>query len=332
MTFRNLVLAESRRLFARRVTFVMMAAIAGIMTVIALGFALTSTQPSAAERAAAEEVAAEARVTWTANRNECLDIERGVKPKSPGRQYPPNCDYGDEPTAEDILDYGFSFRREWPELYYTAAVILGLFGFVIGASFVGAEWTSGGMTNLLLWRPKRFEVLGAKLMAALGGVLAMSIAYMVVWTAAFLAVGATSGTIGQLTAAHLGSLLLTFVRVVLLGVVGAALGFAIASIGRHTAMALGVGIAYLLVYELGTTIMLGVMGTLHGERFRLSTYVIAWLGKRYEIGPQYECGPTGCFDVQPYFVGWAEGGLALGVVSVALLAVAFVSMRRRDVA
>ena len=38
------------------------------------------------------------------------------------------------------------------------AAILALVGFVIGASFVGAEWSTGGMMNLLLWRPKRLTV------------------------------------------------------------------------------------------------------------------------------------------------------------------------------
>jgi ABC-type transport system involved in multi-copper enzyme maturation permease subunit len=278
-------------------------------------------------------MASSARAVWDANRNQCLDVERGVTRPEPGRRYPPNCDYGERPTADDFLDYGFMFRREWPALYYTAAIILGLFGFVIGASFVGAEWTSGGMTNLLLWRPRRLEVLGAKLAVAVGGVLAMAITYLLVWTVTFLGVAVTAGAIGTMTSSAVGSLLLTFVRVVLLAAAGSAFGFAIASIGRHTAMALGVGIAYLLVYELGATIMFSVMGTDFPERFRLSTYVVAWLSKRYELAPQsFECNTVNCVGVEPYVVGWGEGGVALGVVAVALVTAAFAAMRRRDVA
>ena len=40
---------------------------------------------------------------------------------------------------------------------------------MIGASFVGAEWNSGGMMNLLLWRPQRLKVLSTKLAALLAG-------------------------------------------------------------------------------------------------------------------------------------------------------------------
>jgi len=249
-----------------------------------------------------------------------------------GYQYPPNCDYGQRPTADQFLDYGFSFRREWAPLYYTAAIILTLFGFVIGASFVGAEWTSGGMTNLLLWRPQRLTVLGTKLGVALAAVLALAAAYLFVWTLAFLGVATTSGVIGDMGFAEVSSLLLAFVRVVLLAVIGTALGFALASIGRHTAMALGVGIAYLLAYELGTLIIFNMIGNEFPERLRLSTYVVAWLAKRYEFTERsFTCNELDCFASQRYVVTWAEAGVVLGGVAIVLIAGAFFSMRRRDV-
>jgi len=45
----------------------------------------------------------------------------------------------------------------------TFAAVLALVAYIVGASFVGAEWSSGGMMNLLLWRPRRLQVLGTKL-------------------------------------------------------------------------------------------------------------------------------------------------------------------------
>ena len=56
----------------------------------------------------------------------------------------------------------------------TLAALLALVAFVIGASFVGAEWNSGGMMNLLLWRPQRLQVLGTKLAALLVGLTALT--------------------------------------------------------------------------------------------------------------------------------------------------------------
>jgi ABC-type transport system involved in multi-copper enzyme maturation permease subunit len=326
----NLLKAEWTRLFARRITLTMFAIIVGLLAVIALSFGASSSTPTYEEQARANQLAAEAGATWQANRQECLDVERGAIPPAPGKTYPLNCDYGHQPNSDDYLDYGFSFKRQWPQIYYTAAIILGLFGFVIGASFIGAEWTSGGMVNLLLWRPQRAQVLAAKLGVVLAGVLAMAVVYLAVWTGAFLGVAAMAGSIGHFSAAEVGSFLLACVRVIMLGVFGAAVGFALASMGRHTAMALGAGIAYLLVYELGTLLAFAVMDVTYPERFRLSSYVIAWLTKRYNIEGSYTCNDLDCVNSGGYSIAWGESGLVLGLVAAVLIGGAFLSMRRRD--
>jgi ABC-2 type transport system permease protein len=328
----GLVRAEISRFLARRVTVVMLIIIAALGAFIALGFASSSSNPTTGEYSRAEGLATAARAVWNTNRDACLDVERGTRAPEPGKTYPPNCDYGPEPTADQFLDYGFSFRRQWPELYITAAVILGLFGFVVGASFIGAEWTSGGMTNLLLWRPQRAAVLGAKFAVAVGGVLAISIVYLIVWTIAFLGVGAVSGVVGHLSGGEVASLLLTGVRVVLLGAFGAAVGFAIASVGRHTAVAMGIGIAYLIVYELGARLLFEVADSNYPERLFLSTHVAAWLIKRLTVsGGGYSCDGGGCFADPSRIVTWGEGGAVLTVVTAALVGAAFLSMRRRDI-
>jgi ABC-2 type transport system permease protein len=326
----NLVRAEWSRLFARRVTIATFVVIVGLLAVIALAFGASSSSPTFAEQERANQLAAEAGAVWVANRQECFDVERGAIAPRAGKTYPLNCDYGHQPQSDDFLDYGFSFKRQWPEIYYTAAIILGLFGFVVGASFIGAEWTSGGMTNLLLWRPRRAQVLGAKLGVALSGVLAMTVAYLVVWTGAFLGIASVAGTIGHFSAGEVGSFLLACVRVALLSVFGAAIGFALASIGRHTAMALGAGIAYLLIYELGTILAFSLMDVDYPERFRLSSYVIGWLTKRYDVGGSYTCNELDCFNTGGYSIAWGESGLVLGLVAAVLVGGAFLAMRRRD--
>jgi len=129
------------------------------------------------------------------------------------------------------------------------------------------------------------------------------------------------------------SLLITAVRVALLAMAGTALGFAIASMGRHTSTALGVGIAYLLVYELGAIILFQVIGgTDHSARYRLSSWVSAWLNKShtFESSPAY-CDDKGCVVASATASGsWPQAGLVIGLVVAVLLAGAFTSMRRRD--
>jgi hypothetical protein len=328
-----LLRAEWNRLFHRRLTYVMTAIVIAVFAAIAAGFAVSSRQPTQFERDRAEQMAAEVRLVWQANRDECLDVARGARTAPPGRGYPTNCDYGQQPSAEEFLPYSFSFRHNIEPLLYTAAVMLALFGFVVGASFVGAEWTSGGMTNLLLWRPRRAAVLGAKLAVALAGVAAVAVPYLLLWTFAFWGVGATRGVASLLTTGEAVSVTLTGVRVLVLALFGTTLGFALASIGRHTAMALGAGMSYFIAYELGATIIFALVGNQYPARFRLSTYVVAWLAKRYEFADRsFTCGPEGCFSYQQYTLTWVHAAVAMALVAGALVVAAFLAMRQRDAA
>jgi hypothetical protein len=54
----------------------------------------------------------------------------------------------------------FDFKHQYGDILIIWAAIISMVGFVLGATFVGAEWSSGSMMNLLTWRPKRMNVLG----------------------------------------------------------------------------------------------------------------------------------------------------------------------------
>ncbi|MEV0566886.1 ABC transporter permease subunit [Dactylosporangium sp. NPDC050588] len=329
----QLLRAEWTRLFSRRVTLVTLVLIAGLLAFLTFGFSLTRSNPSSEEYRTATERAASAAAIYDENVALCEDVQSGVRSGPAGMKFPRNCDYGPRPTADSMLDYGFSFARQWPELFTTAAIVLTVAGFVLGASFVGVEWSSGGMLNLLLWAPRRGAVLGSKLIAACAGMALVAVVYLAVWTGAFVAVAATNDTVSTMGLADWSSLLITALRVILLTMAGTALGFAIASIGRHTSAALGVGIAYLLIYELGAIIIFGLIGgTDYSEKYRLSSYVSAWLNKSYTFqGTSGYCTESGCVVPQDTFWGsWQQGGLVIGAVVAVVLAGAFASMRRRD--
>ena len=48
----------------------------------------------------------------------------------------------------------FTFAEEAEPLLYFLIAFLALFGFLVGASYIGADLNSGGVVNLLLWRPR----------------------------------------------------------------------------------------------------------------------------------------------------------------------------------
>ncbi|MFG2036699.1 ABC transporter permease subunit [Dactylosporangium sp. NPDC048998] len=327
----QLFAAEWSRLFSRRVTLVTLVLIGTLLALLTFGFTLTRSTPTTTEIEAAKARAASASEVWDRNVDRCSKIQSGLENAEPNESFPRGCDYGPRPTPDSLLDYGFSFHRQWPSLFYTAAIVLAVAGFVLGASFVGVEWSSGGMATLLLWAPRRGAVLGAKLLAACAGVGVISVVYLGIWTAAFMAVAAGNGTVSQMTAGEFGSLLLTGVRVVALALAGTALGFSIASLGRHTSTALGVGMAYLLIYELGALVLFSVVQTAdYSQKYRLSSYIAAWLTKSFS----FDVDATSCRGCVPSAAGfsgsWEQGGLVIAVVVAILVAAAFAAMRRRD--
>lgn len=329
----QLLRAEWTRLFSRRVTLVTLVLIATLLAFLTFGFTLTRSDPTAEELRTAGERAQAAAVLYDRNVELCEAVQSGTQPAPAGVDFPRGCDYGPRPTTESMLDFGFSFARQWPQLYTTAAIVLTVAGFVLGASFVGVEWSSGGMLNLLLWAPRRGMVLAGKLIAACAGIGLVSVVYLAAWSGAFVAVDAFNDTVSVMGLSDWTSLLLTGARVTLLAMAGTALGFAIASMGRHTSTALGVGIAYLLVYELGALILFELIGGVdYSARYRLSSWVSAWLNKShtFESTPAY-CDDKGCVAASVLSSGtWPQAGAVLALVVAVLLAGAFTAMRRRD--
>lgn len=121
-----------------------------------------------------------------------------------------------------------------------------IFGaWVIGASFVGAEWQRGTMTTTLTWESRRGRVWGAKLMAAAIGT-GLWYASLLVLLLAFLAPSLTLHGRGSVDVVGVS---LVALRGGTLAVLAATCGGAVAMIGRTTAAAIGAGFAWFAVAE-----------------------------------------------------------------------------------
>ncbi len=327
----RLIRVEWSRLFARRFTRIMLVVILLVLGAVAAGVAANSHTITPADHARARAQIAEQQRFYDQLKADCEAAQ--ARGEDVSKRFGPNCELGQPPTEETwFLPYQFDFRKEMQTFLLVSAGVLALFGFVVGASFVGAEWTSGGMTNLLLWRPRRLVVLAAKLVTMLVGVTLAAVLYVAAWIGAFWLIGTYRGTTGKVTTGVWESLGLTGARAVGLGLAAATVGFAIASLGRHTATALGVGLGYALVVEIGSLIVFGALGLRDPQRYRLSTYVIGWLFKRYELassGPA-DCTARGC-TVHTYVVTLGMSSAVLGAVVAVVVLLAFVAMRRRDV-
>lgn len=271
----NLVRAELLRLVSRRFCQVLLVILVAAFGVTFATTVATTHRPTAAEVAAAELQAETSRADTARFYQQC--IESATSSGDAGRVLE-RC--GPPPTpigVEAFLNNVFVFANQIPSLLYFLAAFLAMFGFLVGASFVGAEMTSGGMTNLLLWRPDRVRVLGTKLGVLLGTVLVTAVAGSVLYVGTFWALAETAGLPGNLDSTFWGQVVLLIARLIGFALLTTAIGFGLATLGRHTAAALGVAAGYLVVWELGARIVLSVIRSPLPDRWMLSTYAVAWM-------------------------------------------------------
>jgi ABC-2 type transport system permease protein len=193
-----------------------------------------------------------------------------------------------------------------------AGASLALAAWVIGASLLGAEFQSRGMTTTLTFVPQRSKVYVAKALAML--------AVVGTWVTATLALlyVAMLPALGHATAAATNPTGLDYfgagARGVALALVMGALGFALSGLGRATSAALGIGFGYVIVVEqiLGNVIA-------GWRRWLLLGNVIGWVSG----------DPSGVgVDARSL----AGAGLFLALVAAGALCIGGATFWRRDIA
>jgi hypothetical protein len=188
--------------------------------------------------------------------------------------------------------------------------------------------------NLLTWRPKRMNVLGTKLGVLLTWMAGIGVGTFALWGAGLYLVGSTSGNTKGMTPGTWQSFGLMGVRGIAMILAFTALGFGLASLGRHTALALGVAIGVVVVGQIGLAIVLNLARVKFAEAYLIPVHMYTWLNKSvtlYDYSGPVSCDQNGC-DAPELILKYTNTGyISLGVIAV-VLAFAFVSMRRRDVA
>lgn len=336
----NLVRAEFRRLSKRRITRYMLILMLLGCAAVAGGIAASSEHIGPAQRAEAQEQANQQeqrdRQRAETERQAC---EQSRKTGTPDERFPSDvkCDEitGPPPGTYDMdwyLPYEFDFRKQFGTFVSVFASLLALFAFVVGASYVGAEWSSGGMMNLLLWRPRRLAVLFTKLGVLLGTVLGVGAVFGAAWTATFWAIGRYDGRLGHLTSGVWRSFALDGARGLGLALAAGAIAFGLASLGRHTGMALGAAMAAGVISEIGLRIVMSIMDVTFGDRYVLSTYAISWLMKEYKLTDWSSCDyVAGACEAKEFIVTWQDSAVVLGTGTALILVAAVWLMRRRDI-
>jgi hypothetical protein len=201
--------------------------------------------------------------------------------------------------------------------------------FIVGATWIGAEWSSRSLVALLFWVPQRMKVMATKigvlvLGAALFGVLAQAGWLLMAWI-----LRAAVGTDDRLPEEFWGELLAAQGRGVLLTVLIALLGFGLTNLVRNTGAALGVGFVYFAVLETALRAF-----EPSWDRWLISTNAAGLIAPGGLEIPDFEnltVTPEGFTEPSIYLLGNVQAGVLLTAVVAVIVGAGVVLFAKRDV-
>jgi ABC-2 type transport system permease protein len=232
----RLVGAELRRLASRRMTWV-----AVLLLLLGVGlFQLAVNDqvapPSAAEVTQNQQFLDQARQDWQANHQQyekdCQDSGGSVE----------ECLFP-EPTAADYGLAAVPFAVVAEMAVGLSAFLALLASYLLSASSIGAEYTTGAIANWLTFVPQRLRVYASKLVAVIlaCGALGAVVNFGMFGLAALITRLHDGGLAGAGPVAATGG------RAVALAALAGVLGFCLALVTRHTVAAVGLVLGYLVV-------------------------------------------------------------------------------------
>lgn len=322
----RLLRIELTRLRWRRAILFLTAVSIIVPVLIWAGMAWNTRPVSSADIAQAEEQVERDKALFEADRENCL--------KNPEEFGPPEGMDVEEFCGEILADPQVDWYLMRPQLNLSdardtgtgvATLLLGL-ALLMGATFTGADWSSGSMSNQLLFEPRRIRVWAAKAAAVMIGALAVA----AVGLAAFWAltwglmesrdIAATSG--GWRDVAEAGGRSALFAAAAALG------GYVVTMLLRSTVGTLGV----MLAVSIGGSILVATMPIDGNGRWMLPHNVLGILdnGYRYYDSTLPGCGGFdggSCEEV----LSMGEGLRFIGVILLVGVALSMASFRRRDV-
>jgi hypothetical protein len=246
----SLFRAELHRFRARRfIRLLLLLAVLGWVLAVVIALLHYGT-PTAADHAQARQTMQQLVADSAQGRQECLNnpppAPSGV---SPGDVCGPPLQLSDL-NENDFLpkqpfDLGSNAGRGAIGFGAAAAVL----GFVIGSTWIGAEWSSRSLVALLFWVPRRMKVFAAKIAVLTLAGLLLGVVAQVGWLVMAGLLRTVAGDGRPLPAHFWEHLLATQGRAVLLTVLISLLGFGLTNLIRNTGAALGVGFVYFAIVE-----------------------------------------------------------------------------------
>lgn len=237
--------AEINRLRSRRFTLITLLAVLGILAVFQLQVNEVVSPPSAAAVARGQAQYERDLKEWQDHHEEWEQecVEAGQPREQCAGVAPSKADYGLEPVP---------FAEVARRSLRVATYLTGLAMFLVGASFIGAEFTTGAIANWLTFLPRRGPVFSSKLIT----IVMFSLLVGVLASAFVLGMAALITSVYGGAVAEIAKLLAMAGRGVAVAGILAVIGYSLGLMTRHTAAALGVLLGYILIW----IVRAGVLG------------------------------------------------------------------------
>lgn len=318
----RLIGAEINRLRSRRFTLITLLAVFMILSIFQLQVNADVSPPSAAAVAANQAQYERDLKEWELHHEEwerqC--VAAGQPQEQCAGVAPSKENYGLQPEPfNEVAHIGLLLS-----IYLT-----GLAMFLVAASFIGAEFTTGAIANWLSFVPRRVPVFGSKLITVTTFALLVSVlasAFVLGMAALLTSVhgGDVSGLRAQLSMAGRG-----------VAVVGAlaVVGYCIGLITRHTAAALGVLLGYLFVWFVRIVVLRERAWAQRLTPWSAESNLAAIVDQGYKYPIPVKKLTEGGVSVEYLHreVGLAHGAAYWAVLLAGLIIVTLLIFRRRDV-
>jgi hypothetical protein len=328
-TFGSLLRSEVHRFRSRRFIQVVLAA-ALLLWIVATVIALTQFgNPSDAAIAKAEQQMSVDLEVQHEGWQQCLDDPGPGAPEG----VPPEELCGPEPTRDTMqlewyLDKApFDFGSAGTNGALGFAAISGVIAALVGATWIGAEWSSRSLVALLFWVPRRMQVMAAKLVVLVGAAALIGVVGQAAWLGMSGILRATEGRDVPLPDGFWSDLLQTQGRGVLLTVIAALLAFGLTNLVRNTGAALGIAFVYIVIVE-------NVIRAMRPrwQPWLLSDNALGLVQHKGNLLYFYDGVPDSTGFVAPteYYLGHLQSGTFLAAVTVVVVAIGAVLFARRD--
>jgi hypothetical protein len=326
----SLFRAELHRFSARRLIRLLLL-LASLGWVLAVVIALLHYgTPTAADHAQARQSMQQVIADSEQQRQECLKNPQ-AQGAPPGMAPEDACGPGLQPSdlnENDFLpkqpfDFAGSGGRGAIGFGAAAAVL----GFVIGATWIGAEWSSRSLVALLFWVPRRMSVFGAKIAVLTLASALLGIVAEAAWLAMATLLRAVAGNGRPLPTQFWSHLFATQGRAVLLTVLISLLGFGLTNLIRNTGAALGIGFVYFAVVETAVRALRPAW-----EPWLISSDAAALASPGgIKIFMYDGLGPNGFTQPREYVLGNLQAGIELTAVVCVIIGIGVALFTRRDV-